>query len=397
MRSETVEMSQVSRLSSRAKALLAAIAMLCGWPIGVPKLLYAQNIADGQLVSATPTSIPYDPAPVDWDGYQRAYIKDLPRASASEPMLSTYSERKALNFISGAALKWSRQNKCGTCHTNLSYLMARPLLAGAGSDPVEMEVKKLVSAFATEHRGSNVPLSPFYVATVATALAINRALEDAPVSPELRAMFDYLWKVQNLDGSWHYPLAGTVPFLERNRYYVALLVALGIGYLPESNHEGPAARRSIERLRSYLRTNIPANWHERAILLWASVRTPGLLTSAERAGYIDSLLRLQRPDGGWALTTLGQWPRHDGAPNDPNGPSDGYATGLITMAICQSGFGVEAEPVKRSFDWLKTHQRESGRWFTASLYSDRFENYLSNMATSYALMALKSCDKADRK
>lgn len=47
--------------------------------------------------------------------------------------------------------------------------------------------------------------------------------------------------------------------------------------------------------------------------------------------------------------------------------------------------------MKRAPGWIQQHRRESGRWYTRSLYSDRFQNYLSNMGTAYAVMALNSC------
>jgi squalene-hopene/tetraprenyl-beta-curcumene cyclase len=88
---------------------------------------------------------------------------------------------------------------------------------------------------------------------------------------------------------------------------------------------------------------------------------------------------------------MGTWPRHDGAPNDPHGPSDGYATSLAALALCESGYGKSTAPLRSAIAWLERNQRASGRWFTRSTYSDRFRNYLSNMATAYAIMALDSC------
>src|SRR5262249_50740480 len=96
-------------------------------------------------------------------------------------------------------------------------------------------------------------------------------------------------------------------------------------------------------------------------------------------------------DGGWALPSLGAWPRHDGAPNDPGSDSDGYATSLAVLALCQRGYSVKDVPVRRAVAWIQQHQRISGRWYTRSLYSERFQNYLSNMGTAYAVMALSTC------
>jgi hypothetical protein len=116
-----------------------------------------------------------------------------------------------------------------------------------------------------------------------------------------------------------------------------------------------------------------------------------IAVGSRASGIEKDLLKLQNADGGWTLPALGRWPRHDGAPNDPKGPSDGYATGLTTMTLCEAGYRLQDRPIRNAIAWIETHQRTSGRWFTPSTYSDQFKNYLSNMGTAYAIMALKSC------
>ena len=55
-------------------------------------------------------------------------------------------------------------------------------------------------------------------------------------------------------------------------------------------------------------------------------------------------------------------------------------------------------PIVRGAAWLKTHQRQSGRWFTFSINTDeqrddnRYTDHLiSNIGTAYAVMALRAC------
>jgi squalene-hopene/tetraprenyl-beta-curcumene cyclase len=115
------------------------------------------------------------------------------------------------------------------------------------------------------------------------------------------------------------------------------------------------------------------------------------MTPDHRAATIAQLRALQRPDGGWCLPALGDWKRHDGTPNDPEAPSDGYATGLVVYVLRQSGVAATDASVARGVGWLKTHQRASGRWFTRSLSTDRF-HYITNAGTGFAVMALKACE-----
>jgi squalene-hopene/tetraprenyl-beta-curcumene cyclase len=88
---------------------------------------------------------------------------------------------------------------------------------------------------------------------------------------------------------------------------------------------------------------------------------------------------------------LGTWPRLDGEPNNPNGPSDGYATGLVAVALCSNGYGARTPQIARSIAWIMSNQRASGRWYTRSTYSDQLKGYITNLATAYAMMAIQTC------
>ena len=44
--------------------------------------------------------------------------------------------------------------------------------------------------------------------------------------------------------------------------------------------------------------------------------------------------------------------------------------------------------------WLKANQRESGRWFTRSLFKDG-RHFLSHAGSSMAVMALAACGELD--
>ena len=52
------------------------------------------------------------------------------------------------------------------------------------------------------------------------------------------------------------------------------------------------------------------------------------MTADERDQMVQSLLRLQRKDGGWNLPSLGDWKRLDGTVNGADAASDGYVSGV---------------------------------------------------------------------
>jgi len=100
---------------------------------------------------------------------------------------------------------------------------------------------------------------------------------------------------------------------------------------------------------------------------------------------------LQLADGGWSAATLGDWKRADGSPQDVQ-TSDGYGTGLAIYLARRSGVRADDARLVRGVAWLKSHQRESGRWFTRSLHQDS-RHYLTHAGTSMAVMALAACDQ----
>jgi squalene-hopene/tetraprenyl-beta-curcumene cyclase len=64
----------------------------------------------------------------------------------------------------------------------------------------------------------------------------------------------------------------------------------------------------------------------------------------------------------------------------------------VIYVLRRSGMPATEEPLQRGVQWLKTHQRESGRWFTRSLYQDN-EHFLTHAGTAMAVMALGECEK----
>jgi squalene-hopene/tetraprenyl-beta-curcumene cyclase len=126
------------------------------------------------------------------------------------------------------------------------------------------------------------------------------------------------------------------------------------------------------------------------MLFWASTRLEGLMSPADREALLRDLLALQKKDGGWCLPSFGGWKRHDDAPNVVDAPSDGYATGLAVVLLRNAGVAADQAPIRRAVEWLKSNQRESGRWFTRSLSTDD-HHFVTHVGTAYAVMALEAC------
>jgi len=177
--------------------------------------------------------------------------------------------------------------------------------------------------------------------------------------------------------------------MESDDYYGATIALLATGRAPENYASTPAAQEGIRKVREYLAKNAPPSLHHKGMLFWASKYTDGLLTPEERKMTVDELLALQRPDGGWAVSTFLPWKRADGKEQDL-ASSDGYGTGFVIHLARLGGIPATDERIAKGVAWLKSNQRQSGRWFTRSLNKDG-RSFLTHAGTAFALLALHSC------
>jgi squalene-hopene/tetraprenyl-beta-curcumene cyclase len=315
--------------------------------------------------------------------------------SAKEPMAKALSLDKAGGFLDGAALAWTQEKKCGSCHTTYPYLMARPAL-GNPKAPALLQMRAFfenrVANWDSNIEADKLPEGSEgvteVVATAAT-LAFHDAQSTGKLHPLTRKALDRMWTVQRADGSWDWN-KHELPPQEHDEYYGAVYAAMGVGFAPDAYARSDAAKDGLTKLRAYFRKNPPPDLHHRAWLLFASLKLDGLMTPTERDQTIKDLLAIQREDGGWNLPSLGDWKRLNGKPNDKEAPSDGYGTGFVVYVLRQAGVPADKEPIQRGVKWLKSNQRESGRWFTRSVNADR-AHYLTNAGTAYAVLALKAC------
>ena len=313
-----------------------------------------------------------------------------------EPLATKLSLARSAEFLDGTALAWGKEKKCASCHTSYPYLMARPTL-GDPKAPALLAMRKFfetrVSGWDEGGQGAGLPEGTEgvteVVATAAT-LAFHDAASTGKLHPLTRTALDRMWILQQKDGSWTWN-QHRLPPQEYDDYYGAVYAALGVGHAPEQYAHSDGAKKGLARLKDYFKRNPPPNLHHTIFLMWASLKLDGLMLPAERERTIKELLVLQRVDGGWNLPSLGDWRRRDGTLNDPKGPSDGYATGLVLLVLQKAGVPVANEPMRRGVSWLRTNQRESGRWFTRSVNADR-AHYLTNAGTAYAVMALQAID-----
>ena len=85
----------------------------------------------------------------------------------------------------------------------------------------------------------------------------------------------------------------------------AALLAVKAENAPERYATEAGAIPHLARLRGYLEREYSSQpLINQLYVLWASAKSPELLTSARRKVLLEALKSLQQPDGGWKLSSL---------------------------------------------------------------------------------------------
>jgi squalene-hopene/tetraprenyl-beta-curcumene cyclase len=303
---------------------------------------------------------------------------------------------------------------CVSCHTGLTYLLARPALRqalGEKTGPTLYEDVLDASMRATVIRtdandlfaGLKGPIvDQVYGAQVLLA-ALVLAMDDAPrgkLSPEGERAFERMWSIQLKDGpdkgAWQWSDFDLDPWETKDAVsYGAALAALATGLAPADYQARPQIQENIAAMRAYLReSQKTAPLHNRLFLLWASSKLRDLLPAADKQAILDELWRKQEADGGWSIQSLGQWKERAAAQPVALG-SNAYATALAAFTIQQAGVQPSQASLAKALAWLKAHQDpQGGNWSAESMnhkhsaYGVMAEKFMSDAATGYATAAL---------
>jgi hypothetical protein len=306
---------------------------------------------------------------------------------------------------------------CLSCHTGLTYLLARPALRRAlgESEPTSYErglldaVGARLEKFTAEKGDAKVPAPAIDpdshtaqsrgVESVLTALFFARERNGASgMSGEAQRAFDRMWSLQIQDGkskgAWAWFNLNLDPWeMPESRFYGAALAALAVGSTPAEYRNRQDVRDRVAALTAYLRSEQDSQpLHNRLMLLWASTKLSDVASPLTRQAILEEVWRKQQKDGGWSIQALGPFKEHSAAPLSTGG--SGYATGLITFVLEQSGASRSDSRLIQALDWLKSHQdRESGYWAADSM-NKRYEadsmqvRFMRDAATGFATLAL---------
>lgn len=302
--------------------------------------------------------------------------------TVTEPMRAEFSLEAAAGYLDRRA--HLSENNCYACHSTFTYLPARSLI-----DPLAPEVMRtrvmLERFLAKLHDPNEAPaVKTSHVPRVRLLAAVELARHDAvttgKLAPITRQAFNFIWtKLQSKDGGIDWLRVREAPQAIDN-WWPAAMIAVGVASAPDHYAETPVAKTGTESLRGWFRAQTPQTLHERALTLIAHSAIGGILDDNAGAEHVAAIMSKQHADGGWSMTDLAPWQRKDQKPLDPH-LSDGYATAICALALARCD-----QPNERAITWLKTHQRETGGWFTQSPFAR--DRIASNTGTSFAIQAL---------
>ena len=148
-------------------------------------------------------------------------------ASSEEPKAKTVSMERAASYLDEAALDWTRSRKCGTCHTNYAYMIARPSAPGFASAAALKEIRDFfesrVGHWDDAEKGAKPRWDAEVIATAVT-LAINDAATTGTLHPKTRRALDRIWTLQREDGGFTWLKCDWPPY-EHDDYYGAVFAA----------------------------------------------------------------------------------------------------------------------------------------------------------------------------
>ena len=340
-------------------------------------------------------------------------------------IVTSWDQRAAAAYLDQRAGWWmdwpkaarDHETFCISCHTAVPYALSRPALrkslAESSPSPSErrllenvtkrVRLWKEVAPFYTDaDRGAYKSVESRGTESVLNALILaSHDAQSGELTSDARAALENMWAEQQTTGkqkgAWQWLRFANEPWeADDSDFYGATLAAIAVGTAPGNYRARPEIQNNLKMLREYLnRESATQTTINRAVLLWASAKLPGLLDPRQQKAIIDELLAKQQADGGWSLSSMvGPWKRNDGTPQEPK--SDGYATGLITLALQQAGIPPDDPHEKQGLAWLAAMQDKSeGSWLSYSLNKNKEHHmtpdtarFMNDAATAYAVLAL---------
>ena len=319
-----------------------------------------------------------------------------------------WNKQKAAEYLDARQKAWfawpvavnNRGGACVSCHTGLTYLMARPALREALQEkqPSFYEVglaDAIRNRLDHEQPGKMFHASKVEDRTVESVVSAFSLALDPNAGPALIKLLDRMLDMQTKDGksrgAWPWFSLGLSPWeAVESGYFGASLAAKALDLAPAAYRERPEVREHIAELEGYLKREFASQpLHHKLFLIYLSQGIGNAVQADLRKQAIEEALANQQPDGSWTISSLGPWKSHKNAAASTGG--DNYATAIATLALQRAN-----KNASRGVAWLRAHQDPTtGAWLAKSM--NEFHEpqsmegqFMNEAATAYAVLALLS-------
>jgi squalene-hopene/tetraprenyl-beta-curcumene cyclase len=333
---------------------------------------------------------------------------DAVEESWSPSAARDYLDQRAAWWIGWKSAARDQETFCISCHTALPYALGRPALRKSlreqGPSENEQKIldnvtkrvrlwKDVLPIYSDEKNGAPKTAEARGTESIVYALVLSRK---GVLDADTKTAFDNMWSLQSKNGAWNWLNFHNEPWeADDSQFWGATLAAIAIGNTPENYRSSAPIRDNVANLTGYLRREREGqSLLNRTFLLWASAKLSGVLTPAQQQEIVREIASKQQSDGGWSTASLlpADWKRRDATALETK--SDGYATGLIALALQTVGVPGSDPHLKEGLNWLvKNQNRDAGSWTATSPNKQRDPasdagRFMSDAATAYAVMAL---------
>lgn len=357
-----------------------------------------QAVIDLLAIAVSRSTTPIEPLPQ----YKTAGI-EIPHATADEAKLQSFNQEAAVKYLDDGAVAWVRTYGCITCHTSGNYMAERPGLTAMLGPPQDEVFKNFVEAVYIE----SADKGDFWFVWRALGLAEWDKHVSGKLSSHTEKALREMFARQQEGGNWgiaerRIQIPHVISEFELS-VQAARAMAAAPGWL--ENLADKDLRQRVERLKSYFRAYEPRNDYELALFLRIDTLLPGVVSPEQRRQSLSMLRGRQQDDGGWSTRRMSDdtdWsvvvdPRLVDtllSKSDAAHPgSDAYMTAFAIVLLREAGVPAADEQIQRGIAWLKSNQRQSGRWWVESLTfpGDNRRHFTTYIATAQALRAFDLC------
>jgi hypothetical protein len=301
----------------------------------------------------------------------------LSATSRGEGPATAPPEERAIAFLSREVPRWSRENRCFSCHNNGDAARALYEAVSRGfalEDGVLAETTRwLREPDGWDRNGGDGPFSDKRLARVQFAAALTAAHRAGRVKdrqPLLRAG-DRLVRDQGADGSW--PLEGEDEPGSPATYGRLLATSLARESLRAADTD--RFRGAIEKAGAWIFRHEVASVVDASVMLMATAADTSDRARLLREKCFDLIRRVQSDDGGWGPFA--------------KSPPEVFDTALAVLALAKSRDEPRCRPlIVRGRSFLAAQQQPDGGWIETTRPRGA-ESYAQRISTSgWATLAL---------